>query len=103
MFPFLHKVGQEHPEELGLALAYVIAPQLITGGHPQLRLVTDKRRTKIKKLNLSALDMLWLHIKQYRCRLGGDRKWILIYIRQCCSDPWIQDPGWVKNQDPDPR
>jgi hypothetical protein len=21
---------------------------------------------------------------------------------QCIFDPWIQDPGWVKNQDPDP-
>jgi hypothetical protein len=32
MFPFLDKAGEEHPEELGLALAYVIAPQLIKGG-----------------------------------------------------------------------
>jgi hypothetical protein len=22
---------------------------------------------------------------------------------RCLFDPWIRDPGWVKNQDPDPR
>ncbi len=21
---------------------------------------------------------------------------------RCLFDPWIRDPGWVKNQDPDP-
>ncbi len=32
-----------------------------------------------------------------------------IFLEQCCGsgirclfDPWIWDPGWVKNQDPDP-
>jgi len=55
MFPFLHKVGQEHPEELGFALAYVIAPQLIKGVINSC----DKLRTKekkFKKFNLSATD-----------------------------------------------
>jgi hypothetical protein len=22
---------------------------------------------------------------------------------RCLLDPWIREPGWVKNQDPDPR
>jgi hypothetical protein len=46
MFPFLHKAGEEHPEELGLALAYVIAPQLIKGVINSC----DKLRTKEQNL-----------------------------------------------------
>jgi len=22
---------------------------------------------------------------------------------RCLFNPWIRDPGWIKNQDPDPR
>jgi hypothetical protein len=28
---------------------------------------------------------------------------VLRVRNRCLFDPWIRDPGWVKNQDPDPR
>jgi hypothetical protein len=90
----------------GIAITFVV----------QIAAVSEKNGTTVISISHLEVDMEvnpLLYLPSLRC--SGSKNILMALntctVIQCCGcvsgirclfDPWIRDPGWVKNQDPDP-